>query len=487
MRPATSHAEPAIPDSPAAGPAWESDIWIFANPVSSGCQNPVLTMPGLDNRTGDWNTLMNGAGKLLRKERNMRAPVPPMGWNSWDCYGASVTEDIVRQNAEYMAERMKPFGWEYVVIDIEWYQPTADTHEYIPFAELEMDGYGRLQPAVNRFPSAAGGKGFRPLSDYIHSLGLKFGIHIMRGLPRMAAHRHLPIYGSSYRCDEAANPNDICQWNPDMYGLRADHPAATEYYNQLFRLYAEWGVDYVKCDDIAREYPRCKGEIELISNACRNCGRDIVLSLSPGPAPLDRAEHLKQYANMWRITDDFWDDWTLLLGMFERAEKWCVHAGPGHWPDADMLPVGALRLCYENPPRGAWTNFTQAEQRTMMTLWCMMRSPLMMGGDLTRNDAFTLALLTNRDVLEIETTTFSAHPVYRTDDECVWIAPRKDGGCYLAAFNLTDRPRTVRIDPACIDVKPVRAMELWTKKNAPLPLTVELDAHDAAVWRVVTE
>ena len=291
---------------------------------------------------------------------------------------------------------------------------SADRDE--PFAELTMDEYGRLQPASGRFPSSAGGKGFKPLADYVHSLGLKFGIHIMRGMPRMAAHRHLPILGCGKGCHEVANPNSICAWNPDMYGLRCDMPEARAYYDSIFRMYAEWGVDFVKCDDIAREYPHCKREIEVISDACRACGRDIVLSLSPGPAPLEQAEHLKKYANMWRITDDFWDEWRLLKGMFERAEKWCVHAAPGHWPDADMLPVGALRQCYD--PNG-WTNFTQAEQRTMMTLWCMMRSPLMMGGELTKNDDFTLKLLTNRDVLAIEKTSACAHPLWTTEDESV--------------------------------------------------------------------
>ena len=260
---------------------------------------------------------------------------PPMGWNSWDCYGTSVTEAVVRQNASYMAEHLKPYGWEYVVVDIQWYQPTATDFNYAPFSDVTMDEWGRLQPAENRFPSAAQGAGFKPLSDYVHGLGLKFGIHIMRGIPRMAAHRHLPIAGSEYTCARAADPNSICQWNPDMYGARQDHPAAQAYYDSIFRMYAQWGVDFVKCDDIAREYPHCKREIEMISTACRNCGRDIVLSLSPGPAPLSEAEHLKTWANMWRITDDFWDDWKLLKGMFERAEKWCVHAGSGHWPDAD--------------------------------------------------------------------------------------------------------------------------------------------------------
>ena len=182
----------------------------------------------------------------------MAAQTPPMGWNSWDCYGAAVTEDVVRRNAEYMARELKPFGWEYIVVDIQWYQPTAVNHSYEPFSELTMDGSGRLLPAVNRFPSAAGGAGFKPLADYVHSLGLKFGIHIMRGLPRMAAHRHLPVADSPYFCHTAADPNSICAWNPDMYGLRCDLPEAAAYYNSIFRLYAEWGVDFVKCDDIAR-------------------------------------------------------------------------------------------------------------------------------------------------------------------------------------------------------------------------------------------
>ena len=415
----------------------------------------------------------------------MIAQTPPMGWNSWDCYGAAVNEAQVRQNAAYMAEHMKEFGWEYVVVDIQWYNPTSSSHEYEPFAEECMDAWGRFVPAENRFPSAANGAGFGPLADYVHGLGLKFGIHIMRGIPRMAAHRHLPIAGSEYTCAQAADPNSICAWNPDMYGTRQDHPGAKAYYDSLFRLYAQWGVDYVKCDDIAREYPHCRREIELISEACRGYGRDIVLSLSPGPAPLEQAEHLKQYANLWRITDDFWDDWRLLKGMFERAEKWCVHAGPGHWPDADMLPVGALRQCYASHPDGQWTRFTQAEQRTMLTLWCMLRSPLMIGGELTKNDAFTLELLTRGEVLAIGRESFCGHPLFNDGQTCAWLAPRRDGaGLYIAAFNLSDRARRVRLDPACLERGWSRATELWTGVSAKRSLSARLAPHDAAVWKI---
>jgi len=411
----------------------------------------------------------------------MAAQYPPMGWNSWDCFGAAVNEAQVKQNADYMAAHLKEFGWEYVVVDIQWYQPTASTHAYEPFSTLCMDAFGRLLPAENRFPSAADGKGFGPLADYVHALGLKFGIHIMRGLPRMAAHRKLPILNCDQTCADAADPNSICQWNPDMYGLRCDLPAARAYYDSIFRLYASWGVDYVKCDDIAREYPRCQKEIEVISDACRGCGREIVLSLSPGPAPIEQAEHLKKYANLWRITDDFWDEWRLLKGMFERAEKWCVHAGPGHWPDADMLPVGALRQCYGGKD---WTRFTPAEQRTMMTLWCILRSPLMIGGDLPQNDAFTLSLLTNRAVLAMEKESWCAHPLRTCENEAAWIAPRKDGsGCYAAVFNLSDEEREIAVSPQELEQPMARAVELWTGKEASA-LSAKLPPHDAAVWRV---
>ncbi len=414
----------------------------------------------------------------------MIAQYPPMGWNSWDCYGAAVTEDRVRANADYMASFLKEYGWEYVVVDIQWSQPTAENFEYVPFSRLCMDEWGRLIPAENRFPSAAGGAGFRPLADYVHSLGLKFGIHIMRGMPRAAAHRGLPIEGSEYDCSRAANPHSVCEWNPDMYGLRCGDPAALAYYRSIFRLYASWGVDFIKCDDIARRYPECEKEIELISRAAAECGREMVLSLSPGPAPLERAEHLKAHAHMWRITDDFWDNWKQLKLMFERAEKWCIHAGPGHWPDADMLPLGALRQCDDRESR---TGFTREEQRTMMSLWCMMRAPLMIGAEMTKNDEFTLDLLTRKDLLAIEKESWCGHPLKTTETESVWVAPRKGGeGFWCALFNLSDEKREIRISGEELDSPWQEASEIWSGRTVQGggDLTAELAPHDAAVFRL---
>ena len=376
-----------------------------------------------------------------------------------------------------MAENLKEYGYEYIVVDIQWASPTAKNHEYEPFAALCMDAYGRLLPAENRFPSAEDGKGFKPLADYVHGLGLKFGIHIMRGLPRAAAHDDLPIWDSAFMCRQAANPLSICAWNPDMYSLFADRQAARDYYDSIFKLYAEWGVDFVKVDDIARLYPESQTEIEIISKACRGCGRDMVLSLSPGPAPLERAEHLKEYANMWRITDDFWDEWKLLYAMFERAEKWCIHSGAGHWPDADMLPVGAIKQDYDVNHR---TRFNEDEQITMLTLWCMMRSPLMIGGEMTKFDAFTKRLLTNAEVLEILKTTYCAHPLYTKEHEIVWIAPRSDcADCYVAIFNISDEPRKAHFSPEALGIDNVKKIkELWGYGEE------EMNPHGARLYRL---
>ena len=325
----------------------------------------------------------------------MKMTTAPMGWNSWDCYGAAVTEDIVRKNAEFMAKNLKQYGWEYVVVDIQWYEPSAENHEYHPFTELCMDEYSRLIPAENRFPSSKGGKGFAPLAEYVHSLGLKFGIHIMRGIPRQAVHRNTPIKGTDRRAREIAKTASICSWNTDMYGVDPDKEGARAYYDSLFELYASWGVDFIKCDDIARKFPKEEQELVMLSEALHGCGRDMILSLSPGPAPLEKAELLKQVSNMWRITDDFWDFWDQLYDMFQRAEKWCTHAGAGHFPDADMLPIGPIRQDYDKKNT---TNFTKSEQITMLTLWSIFRSPLMIGGEMTGFDYFTMSLITGKPV-----------------------------------------------------------------------------------------
>lgn len=416
-----------------------------------------------------------------------RAPTPPMGWNSWDVYGASVTEREVVDNAEAMARQLRPYGWEYVVVDIQWYEPAATTSVYTKFAPLVMDEVSRLLPAVNRFPSAATGAGFKPLADRVHELGLKFGIHIMRGIPRQAVHANTAILGTDVRARDVA-ANSICAWNTDMYGVDHLAPGAQAYYDSLFELYAAWTVDLVKVDDVL--FPYAAGEIELIRSAIDRCGRPIVLSLSCGPTDIAQASHLRAHAEMWRVTGDFWDSWPDLVAMFPVCAAWSRFAGEGRWPDADMLPVGRLAIrSREHGLSERQTRLSRDEQVTMLTLWCMVRSPLMLGCDLTTLDDFTLALLTNPEVLEVSRASVDAGELTRTDNIIVWTAYADDESTtYLAVFNtgfagaLVSTPLEAAGLPGRVTVR-----DLWARADlgpADRVVTVEVPSHGARLLKL---
>ncbi|RTQ48154.1 hypothetical protein EJV47_17115 [Hymenobacter gummosus] len=366
------------------------------------------------------------------------APAPPMGWNSWDCYGPTVTETEVRANADYMARHLKPFGWEYVVVDIRWYVGNDTAHGYNERDPAwNIDAYGRFVPAPNRFPSAAGGQGFKPLADYLHSKGLKLGIHLMRGVPVVAVQRRLPVLGTQVTAADIYSPEGQAGWLRDMYTVVAGRPGAQAYYNSLFQLYAGWGVDFVKVDDLSSPYHRA--EVEMIRRAIDSCGRPIVLSTSPGETPIGEARHVQQHANMWRTVGDFWDSWEQLKEHFAVCQRWAPYSRPGAYPDADMLPLGRIGIRAERGDDRR-TRFSRDEQLTLMTLWSIFRSPLMFGGDLPSNDPFTLALLTNREVLAVNQRSTHNRQLFRRDDLVAWTADDpQTGDKFLAVFNAQDQ------------------------------------------------
>lgn len=363
------------------------------------------------------------------------ALTPPLGWNSWDCYGPTVVESEVKANADYMAEKLAAYGWEYVVVDIRWFVENDKAGGYNQTNPIYVyDEYGRYTPALNRFPSAANGVGFKALADYVHGKGLKFGIHLMRGLPKVAAEKKLPVKGTNgITCDMIANNDSACTWLRDNYKVDYTKPGAQEYYNSCFELYASWGVDYVKIDDLSRPYHTA--EIEMIRKAIDGCGRPMVLSLSPGETPIEKMEHVKAHANMWRTVDDFWDNWSQLNYQFQVCAKWAPYIAPGTWPDADMLPLGKISIRGERGEE-RWTNFTRDEQYTMMNLWTIFKSPLMYGGDLPQNDAATDSLLTNRDVLYMHHYSANNRQLSREDNRIIWAADDPaNGDKFVALFN----------------------------------------------------
>ncbi len=416
------------------------------------------------------------------------AQTPPMGWNSWDCFATTVTEAQAKAQADVMADKLKSHGWQYIVVDIQWYEPNAKSFDYRQDAKLVTDEFGRLLPATNRFPSAANGGGFKALADYVHGKGLKFGIHLMRGIPRQAVAANTPVKGTNFRARDIANTNSICDWNPDMYGVDMSKPGAQAYYDSVFELIASWGVDFVKVDDLSRPYDKNRAEVEAIRKAIDRTGRPMVLSTSPGETPVPEGPHVSQHANMWRISDDFWDKWPLLFDQFARLNKWAPFIGPGHWPDADMLPIGVLGM-------GKWkSNFSRDEQFTMMTLWSIARSPLIMGGDLTKLDDFTLSLLTNDEVLAVNQHSSGNKQLFNRDGLIAWVADApglKDK--YVALFNTRDTGSNSVVARVAVKLADLgftgdcSYRDLWAQKDLGkivAELSVELPPHGAALYRV---
>ncbi len=410
------------------------------------------------------------------------APRPPMGWNSWNSFATTITEAQALETARIQRDRLLPAGYSLFTVDHQWYDPHATGYTYNDDIKPVMDGYGRFQPDPARFPSSAGGKGFATLARQIHAMGLSFGIHRMRGIPRDAVRRNLPILGTSYRAQDIADTRSICSWNVDMYGVDMRKPGAQAYYDGVFAQFAEWGVDFVKMDDMSRPYDAHAPEIAAASEAIARCGRPIILSLSPGETPVSRAADVRRHAQMWRISDDFWDEWRLLEAQFVRLENWHPYAGPGSWPDADMLPLGRLALGQRD------TRFTPAEQRTLMTLWSIARSPLIMGGDLRHLDAPTLALLTNPEVIAVNQTSTGNRPLFLEDGIRVWTAEAEGSGRYLALFNMHDDERSVGVELRHLGLTgAAKVRDLWARTDlgaATGRFTQTLPPHGAGLYRL---
>ena len=395
----------------------------------------------------------DGRTRAVAEPFHAWALTPPLGWNSWDSFGQAVTEAEVKANADFMAARLARLGWRYVVVDIEWSEPQRLGPDYPVHSKSEIDEFGRFIPAASRFPSSSGGRGFKPLADYVHRLGLKFGVHIVRGIPRLAVERNTPIEGSPFRAADIADKADFCDWNEDQWGVDITKPGAQAWYDSLFRQLAGWGVDFVKADDLCYRGE----EIAMLRRAIDRTGRPIVLSLSYGPMPLERAEALVGNANMWRLLGDLWDYWDQVLPAFRGLHAWTPFAGPGHWPDPDMLPLGRLRALPEGWSKNVTMNpgyfdmvshggredaanfLSRDEQRTVMTLWAVARCPLMFGGHLPASDAWTLSLITNAEVLAVNQKSRANRQLFHANGLAAWTAEDPESGArYVAVFNLCD-------------------------------------------------
>ncbi len=341
------------------------------------------------------------------------APTPPMGWNSWDSFGAGIWQEDVLANIDYMDKHLKSHGWSLITIDIQWYEPMAHTDRYREGAVLETDANGRLLPAPNRFPLTKDTRSFKPIADIAHAAGLKLGAHLMRGIPRQCVDKdNTPILGTTLHAADIADKVNICNWNHDMYGVDMAKPGAQEYYDSVFAQLAAWDLDFVKVDDLSGH----SAEIQAIRKAIDKTGHKMIFSISPGGSSSD---FVASNANMWRISGDFWDNWNSLYSQFARLDQVTPFRGPGHWPDADMIPFGNIRTW---DAKNDQSKFTKDEHYMLMSAWCIARSPLILGGNLPKNDDFELSLLTNDEVLAVDQHSSNNKQVFSRNNQIAWVA-----------------------------------------------------------------
>lgn len=429
----------------------------------------LFILLGFFSSIGQGNSSVPDSISSSTSKNKILAQTPPMGWNSWDCFGFAVNEAEVRANAEFVAKNLKSLGYEFIVIDMLWYGDDvassyeAFTDETIPTKpNYTLDEYGRLLPDPIKFPSSVNGNGFKPLADYVHSLGLKFGLHMLRGIPWKAAEGNLSIRGTNYRVASIAQPNKGCDWYDGFYGLDMSKSGSQDYYNSIFELYAKWGVDFIKADDMEAD------DLIAIGKASKNCGRDIVLSIVGSSIPINIQ---KENAHMGRLGADFWDVWEMLKRGFPIAAKAVKDAEPGFWPDLDMLPVGkiGIKISYKGPePR--ISNFTKDELHSLFTLWYISRAPLMIGGHLPETDALTIELLTNSEALEVNRNSINNRQIKFKNAIIIWTAdiPNSEDK-YLAFFNQWESidPINVKItwDQLGLKSGEYKVRDIWAKKD----------------------
>jgi alpha-galactosidase len=438
-------------------------------------------------------------GTMFRPDARAEAPAatPPMGWNSWDAYGFTLDEATFKQNAVVLAG-LRRYGWQYAVIDEGWYMRNPDGADR-DTRGYQLDGHGRLIPAPNRFPSAAQDNGLRALADWTHAQGLKLGIHIVRGIPKGALPPNGQIAGTQYHIAEAADVADTCPWDDGNYGVR-DNAAGQAYYDSVIKLYADWQVDFLKVDCISNA-PYRRSEIRQIAAAIRHAGRPMVLSLSPGPTDISHASEVVRYAQMWRISNDMWDGWSFegefpigIGAAFDKLALWNAHAARGHWPDADMLPIGMLR------PQPGWgearpSKLSPDEQQSQFLLWAIARSPLILGCNLTQLDEPTRALITNPRLIDLSQGLWRSHPSgtlpAALENIRVWIASRAGASGddnVVALFNTGSEPATVKTSWQSLGIESPRSGVVNVITGEALPISdtvsVRLAPHQSAAYRL---
>ena len=338
-------------------------------------------------------------------QRTDLAPVPPMGWNSWNAFHLRISDKLIRSQAEALVKSgMVAAGYRYVVIDGGW--------------EGFHDAQGVFRPNILKFPD------MKALCDYIHNLGLKVGIHDTPG----------PV---------------TCSGREGSYG----------YEQQDAETFARWGIDFLKYDWCSggEVYgpDQIQAAYEKMHQALVKTGRPILYSLCEYGLDNVWKWGPSVGASMWRTTGDISDDYYRMAYIGFEQNGLEKYAGSGHWNDPDMLEVG----------NGGMSN---EEYRTHMSLWCLLAAPLFASNDLTKMTPETLAILTNPEVIAVDQDAkgVQGRHVWQEGPLEIWAKPLSDGSKAVGLFNREEHPMTISLKLADIGFPAsARIRDLWQRKD----------------------
>jgi alpha-galactosidase len=421
-----------------------------------------------------------GPGTAAAEEETMNgtqiiAATPPMGWSSWSSLRGNVSEAVIKAQAKSMHDNLQSVGYTYINIDSGWTD--------------HLDEYGRVTWNATKFPN-----GIRPVADYVHSLGLKFGLYLLPGIPKAAVDANLPIYGTPYHAQDIADTTAVGNTHGDAWRIDYSKPGAAEYVQSQVDMLASWGVDYVKMDFVGPGGGTVPADnrvdLEYWHKAILHNGRPIHLELSNSLSFAD-VSTWQAYSNGWRIEGDIecyshcpdltnWDQ--RVARRWTDVPKWVPYAGPGHWNDLDSVEVG----------NGSHNGLSPDERQSVLTLWSISASPLLLGTDLTKLDDYDLTLLKNTEVIGVDQAGHPAHPVSQATPQQVWFSDpgdSGDGSYTVALFNLDTTAATVTANWSDLGFSGHALVhDMWSHENLGKyddGFTATVPPHGSRLLRVV--
>ncbi len=425
---------------------------------------------GKVRKAGTYTVTLKAVNRLGENSREFSIVVgdkialtPPMGWNSWNCWGNTVSHEKVMSSAKALLESgLADYGWSYVNIDDGW-------------QGVRGGKYNAIQSNA-KFPD------MKALVDSLHAMGFKAGIYSGPWVVTYAGHIGSSCSnedGTYFWVEEGRVNSNYKFYDPqDKDGRKKlRYFGKYSFAAQDARQWVEWGFDYLKYDWGPQDWYSMKE----MYDALRSYDRDVVYSLS-NSARLPLAAEYVKYANCWRTTGDIRDTWESVSKIgFGKNTGWAPYSGPGHWPDADMLVIGNVGW---STGKTRSTRLTPDEQYSHITLWAMQASPLLIGCDLATADDFTISLLSNNEVIDInqDPLGYAAGRIGGDDTHAVYVKPLEDGTLVVALFNLSDAPQTLGFTPKYMgvigtctvrdvwrqkDVAKVGNMEKWESEVAP--------------------